>query len=598
MGRTAAIFDLDRTLLRGASGPLINEASQRARASAALEAPRREPALQGLRPIRGEPARHGARPGGGRSPCGAGRSTGCGPPAARRPSCSSDLRRCTYPGCSTSTGERVTSSCSPRRHPRTSFGRSPSARHGRRRSPPAMRGPTVSTRGGWTARFVWGFGKLTALRKWAESRRRGPVGELRLLRQHQRPPNAHRPSDTPSAVNPDLALHALADLAALADPSPRRPAGRADARRDRGVRRRQGRHSTRAVPLCALRRSRSREHPRHRAVHPRLQPPQLFRRRWRVAARRAEEGAARRGSSARRRSSTRRSSARSPGRSAASRSSEQATAADSLGPAERVLRGRRGHRRCSRRARFPGKGVLRPELKGKDRSRPPCGRRTGRRRHPGRALEHRSDMADVPRRLPRLTNVLYAADGRITVRVACRSRSWRSVRRRRRRHRTIMEAIAALLPAEAHELREPTEDELARTYPKGKVGEERAVGVAPAASPRHTAPAAKRPAAKRPAAKKAGAVSRTDAAATVPAEAPRPPKQAPAKTTPAKKTSGRTQPAKTAPAKKTSGKTQPAKKASAKTEAAGRATTARAATLGPAARKRQPARVPAARRPR
>jgi putative phosphoserine phosphatase/1-acylglycerol-3-phosphate O-acyltransferase len=44
----------------------------------------------------------------------------------------------------------------------------------------------------------------------------------------------------------------------------------------------------------------------------------------------------------------------------------------------------------------------------------------------------------------------------------------------------IMAAISDLLPSEAHEHHEPTEEELRRTYPKGKVGEERAVGVEPA----------------------------------------------------------------------------------------------------------------------
>jgi putative phosphoserine phosphatase/1-acylglycerol-3-phosphate O-acyltransferase len=45
--------------------------------------------------------------------------------------------------------------------------------------------------------------------------------------------------------------------------------------------------------------------------------------------------------------------------------------------------------------------------------------------------------------------------------------------------KTIMSAIAALLPPEARERREPTEEELARTYPKGRPGEARARGVEP-----------------------------------------------------------------------------------------------------------------------
>jgi putative phosphoserine phosphatase / 1-acylglycerol-3-phosphate O-acyltransferase len=46
--------------------------------------------------------------------------------------------------------------------------------------------------------------------------------------------------------------------------------------------------------------------------------------------------------------------------------------------------------------------------------------------------------------------------------------------------KAIMRAIAALLPAEARERREPTESELDRTYPKGRRGEERSLGVEPA----------------------------------------------------------------------------------------------------------------------
>ncbi len=47
----------------------------------------------------------------------------------------------------------------------------------------------------------------------------------------------------------------------------------------------------------------------------------------------------------------------------------------------------------------------------------------------------------------------------------------------------IMAAIVALLPEQARIAREPTEEELVRTYPKGQVGEERAVGVSPEQPP-------------------------------------------------------------------------------------------------------------------
>lgn len=40
-----------------------------------------------------------------------------------------------------------------------------------------------------------------------------------------------------------------------------------------------------------------------------------------------------------------------------------------------------------------------------------------------------------------------------------------------------MAAIAGLLPDEAREPKTPTEEEMTATYPKGKAGEERAVGL-------------------------------------------------------------------------------------------------------------------------
>lgn len=60
----------------------------------------------------------------------------------------------------------------------------------------------------------------------------------------------------------------------------------------------------------------------------------------------------------------------------------------------------------------------------------------------------------------------------------------------------IMEAIAALLPPASREHREPSEDELGRTYPRGKIGEERVVGISPG-EPRTPAARAGRPAGSR-----------------------------------------------------------------------------------------------------
>jgi hypothetical protein len=119
-----------------------------------------------------------------------------------------------------------------------------------------------------------------------------------------------------------------------------------------------------------------------------------------------------------------------------------------------------------------------------------------------------------------------------------------------------MAAIAAQLPAEARERHEPTEEELVRTYPKGKVGEERVVGVSASPSsrpPSESGPEATPPAGRTTATKKAAASKKPPAKAT----APKPP--------------------------------APARRAK---------TTTTTTAPGRASRTQQPARTPATRRPR
>jgi len=79
-------------------------------------------------------------------------------------------------------------------------------------------------------------------------------------------------------------------------------------------------------------------------------------------------------------------------------------------------------------------------------------------------------------RLPKLTKVIGAPT--VTVRVGP---PVKGLGRRRNSAvadtRRIMSAIAGLLPEEARTGRQPSEEELVRSYPPGKVGEERAIGI-------------------------------------------------------------------------------------------------------------------------
>ncbi|MGH9299932.1 MAG: 1-acyl-sn-glycerol-3-phosphate acyltransferase, partial [Acidimicrobiales bacterium] len=100
-------------------------------------------------------------------------------------------------------------------------------------------------------------------------------------------------------------------------------------------------------------------------------------------------------------------------------------------------------------------------------------------------------------RLPNLVNVLSPPT--VTVRVGREVPNLgRGESDALRDTEAIMAAIVKLLPPAARERHDPSEEELALTYPRGKIGEERAVGVAP------KKPTAKRAGPKKPTAKRAG----------------------------------------------------------------------------------------------
>jgi len=166
-------------------------------------------------------------------------------------------------------------------------------------------------------------------------------------------------------------------------------------------------------------------------------------------------------------------------------------AADSLAAAERVLEAGEGLAILPQGTIPRGRAFFDPVLRGK----------TGAAR-----LAARSGAPVVPvglfntesvwprsARLPRVANVLHPP--LVTVRVGPPVEGLAlGVDDAVADTERIMAAIAALLPEDARLPREPTEEELARTYPKGKVGEERAVGVSPVAASgrRPEAPRARR----------------------------------------------------------------------------------------------------------
>jgi putative phosphoserine phosphatase/1-acylglycerol-3-phosphate O-acyltransferase len=152
-------------------------------------------------------------------------------------------------------------------------------------------------------------------------------------------------------------------------------------------------------------------------------------------------------------------------------------AADSLDAAERVLEAGEGLAILPQGTIPRGAAFFDPKLKGKTGA----ARLAARTRAPVVPIGLWNTEAVWPRsrRLPRLTNLLDPP--KVTVRIGSPVSNLRlgpsdAVADTER----IMAAITKLLPAEARLRHEPTGEELARTYPKGRMGEERAVGLAPA----------------------------------------------------------------------------------------------------------------------
>ena len=124
--------------------------------------------------------------------------------------------------------------------------------------------------------FVWGPGKLAAVRAWAEPRGILPPRLLRLLRQLLRHPAAvrRRPSH---GGQPRPAPRRRGRRAPVARPAPRRPARRAQAGRPRAPAGAPGLRPPRALPVRPLSHRGRRAHPVE-GRWPRLrQPPELLR---------------------------------------------------------------------------------------------------------------------------------------------------------------------------------------------------------------------------------------------------------------------------------------------------------------------------------
>ncbi|MGH9171251.1 MAG: HAD-IB family hydrolase [Acidimicrobiales bacterium] len=158
-------------------------------------------------------------------------------------------------------------------------------------------------------------------------------------------------------------------------------------------------------------------------------------------------------------------------------------AASALGPAERVLRAGEGLVVLPQGTIPRGHAFFEPVLKGKTGA-ARLAAATGAAVVPV-ALWNTEAVWPRSSRLPNVVNVISPPTVRVRV-----GRPIEGLRRGSGRDdsladtETIMSAIASLLPAEAGAGREPTEEDLMRTYPKGQVGSERAVGVSPSATER------------------------------------------------------------------------------------------------------------------
>lgn len=155
----------------------------------------------------------------------------------------------------------------------------------------------------------------------------------------------------------------------------------------------------------------------------------------------------------------------------------------SLGPAERVLRAGEGLVVLPEGTIPRGKAFFDPVLKGKTGA----ARLAARTGAPVIPVGVWNTEAVWPRsaRLPRVANVLSPPTVRVRVGPAIDGLVL-GPRDAVTDTEKIMSAIAALLPHGAREAREPTEEDLALTYPKGRRGEEGAVGIAPTEPQRKT----------------------------------------------------------------------------------------------------------------
>jgi putative phosphoserine phosphatase/1-acylglycerol-3-phosphate O-acyltransferase len=154
----------------------------------------------------------------------------------------------------------------------------------------------------------------------------------------------------------------------------------------------------------------------------------------------------------------------------------QGTAADALAAAQRVLAAGEGLVILPQGTIPRGRAFYDPVLRGK----------TGAARLAARsgapvipvALWNTEAVWTRSSKLPNVTRVL--SPPRVRVRVGPPVAGL-GLRRDDARQDTeaIMAAISALLPDEAHVAHDPTEEELRRTYPSGRAGEERALGVDP-----------------------------------------------------------------------------------------------------------------------
>ena len=141
----AAFFDLDRTLLAGASGEVFS-AAMRAAGFTSRSHPRRAGRVRAVQPHRRDAAVDGAGPAGGDAGQGPVAGRDGGRRRGRRRRAGGDGAAVRRTRCSTSTAPPVARSCSPRRRRTTSSSRSPTASASTTSSPPATAStPTAPT---------------------------------------------------------------------------------------------------------------------------------------------------------------------------------------------------------------------------------------------------------------------------------------------------------------------------------------------------------------------------------------------------------------------------------------------------------------------